>query len=109
MPRYFLELGYKGTSYHGFQIQDNAPTVQLAVQNALFVLYKESIQLTGSSRTDAGVHSLQNFFHFDSDLTIKEEHTYNLNAILPSDIYIRSLLLKIWLGRFFAISNWLNS
>lgn len=91
MPRYFLELGYKGTSYHGFQVQDNAPTVQLAVQNALLLLYKEPIQLTGSSRTDAGVHALQNFFHFDSDLAIKEEHTYNLNAILPADIYIRSL------------------
>jgi len=91
MPRYFLELGYKGTAYHGFQVQDNAPTVQLAVQQALNVLYKESIQLTGSSRTDAGVHALQNFFHFDSDLAIKEEHTYNLNAILPADIYISSL------------------
>ena len=91
MPRYFLELGYKGTSYHGFQIQDNAPTVQLAVQKALHTLYKEPIQLTGSSRTDVGVHALQNFFHFDSDLAIKEEHTYNLNAILPADIYIQSL------------------
>lgn len=91
MPRYFLELGYKGTAYHGFQVQDNATTVQLAVQKALKVLYHEDIQLTGSSRTDAGVHALQNYFHFDSDIAIKEEHTYNLNAILPSDIYIRSL------------------
>ncbi len=91
MPRYFLELGYKGTAYHGFQVQDNAPTIQLAVQNALLVLYKKPIQLTGSSRTDAGVHALQNFFQFDSDLAIKEEHTYNLNAILPSDIFIKSI------------------
>ena len=91
MPRYFLELGYKGTAYHGFQIQDNAPTVQLAVQNALSVLYKEEIHLTGSSRTDAGVHALQNFFHFDAELAIQEKHVYNLNAILPSDISIKSL------------------
>ncbi len=91
MPRYFLELGYKGTAYHGFQVQDNATTVQLAVKKALRVLYNQDIQLTGSSRTDAGVHALQNYFHFDSDLAIKEEHMYNLNAILPPDIFIKSL------------------
>lgn len=91
MPRYFLELAYKGTAYHGFQIQDNAPTIQLAVEKALQTLFKAEIDLTGSSRTDAGVHALQNYFHFDTDLPINNKHLYNLNAILPDDIVIKSM------------------
>lgn len=91
MPRYFLELAYKGTAYHGFQIQDNAPTIQLAVEKALQTLFKAGIDLTGSSRTDAGVHALQNYFHFDTDLPINNKHLYNLNAILPDDIVIKSI------------------
>jgi tRNA pseudouridine38-40 synthase len=91
MPRYFLELAYKGTAYHGFQIQDNAPTIQLAVEKALQTLFKVGIDLTGSSRTDAGVHALQNYFHFDTDLPIADKHLYNLNAILPDDIVIKSI------------------
>jgi tRNA pseudouridine38-40 synthase len=91
MPRYFLELAYKGTAYHGFQIQDNAPTIQLAIEKALFTLFKVNIDLTGSSRTDAGVHALQNYFHFDADLSITNKHVYNLNAILPDDIAVKSI------------------
>lgn len=91
MPRYFLELAYKGTAYHGFQIQDNAPTVQLAIEKALFTLFKVELELTGSSRTDAGVHALQNYFHFDTNLSITNKHIYNLNAILPEDIAVKSI------------------
>jgi tRNA pseudouridine38-40 synthase len=91
MPRYFLELAYKGTAYHGFQIQDNAATIQLAIEKALFTLFKVDFDLTGSSRTDAGVHALQNYFHFDTDLSISNKHVYNLNAILPEDIAVKSI------------------
>ncbi|HEY4150815.1 MAG TPA: tRNA pseudouridine(38-40) synthase TruA, partial [Chitinophagaceae bacterium] len=65
MQRYFLELMYKGTHYSGFQVQENAPTVQAAVEKAFLVLQREAVVLTGSSRTDTGVHAQQNFFHFD--------------------------------------------
>lgn len=91
MARYFLELSYRGTAYHGFQIQDNAPTIQAAVENALNILLKSPIDLTGSSRTDAGVHALQNYFHFDTELVVEQKHVYNLNAILPADIAIQSI------------------
>src|SRR6476469_2086449 len=91
MSRYFIEVSYKGTRYSGFQIQDNAITVQSAVEKALAVFYKENISLTGSSRTDAGVHARQNFFHFDTGTEIKSEHIYNLNAILPPDITVSSI------------------
>ena len=96
--RYFLELSYKGTAYSGFQIQENAHTIQAEVENAMAVLFRERIELTGSSRTDTGVHALQNFFHFDLAFPLakyrlknREEVVYKLNAILPSDLAIRSL------------------
>ena len=73
MPRYFLELSYKGTRYSGFQVQENAPTVQGAVEMALKTLYRTEIGCTGSSRTDAGVHAFQNFFHFDFEFEKKYE------------------------------------
>ncbi|CAN5465652.1 tRNA pseudouridine(38-40) synthase TruA [soil metagenome] len=89
--RFFLELSYKGSRYAGFQVQDNAPTVQLEIEKALQVFYRQTIKLTGSSRTDSGVHARQNYFHFDADIAIDEKHIYNLNAILPNDIFIRRI------------------
>lgn len=91
MPRYFLELAYVGTRYSGFQIQDNANSIQEEVEKALLIFFKNKIDLTGSSRTDAGVHALQNFFHFDYDLEISSSIVYNLNAILPQDIVIKNV------------------
>lgn len=92
MLRYFIEVAYKGNNYAGFQIQENAATIQSEVQKALSVLYKEHIQLTGSSRTDAGVHALQNFFHTDVSFEIPGKNIYNLNALLPHDIAIKNII-----------------
>jgi tRNA pseudouridine38-40 synthase len=91
MPRYFLELSYKGTAYSGFQVQDNAPTIQSEIEKALHTLFRETFELTGSSRTDAGVHAFQNFFHFDTALAITAKSVYNLNAILPQDISVQGI------------------
>ncbi|MFT3948666.1 MAG: tRNA pseudouridine(38-40) synthase TruA [Agriterribacter sp.] len=91
MPRYFIEVAYKGNSYAGFQVQDNAVTIQSEVQKAFAVFYKETILLTGSSRTDAGVHALQNYFHADVLFDIQQRSIYNLNALLPQDIAIKSI------------------
>lgn len=91
MPRYFLELTYKGTAYSGFQVQDNAETVQSEVEKALQTFFRDTFTLTGSSRTDAGVHANQNFFHFDTDHQLLGRHIYNLNAILPADIAVKGL------------------
>ena len=62
MPRYFIEVSYKGTAYSGFQVQKNGITIQSEVEKALQIYFKKPFSLTGSSRTDAGVHALQNFF-----------------------------------------------
>lgn len=91
MPRYFLELAYKGTHYSGFQSQENVTTIQSEVEKAFLILQKTPVIMTGSSRTDAGVHALQNFFHFDFEETINPQFIYKMNAILPRDIVLKSL------------------
>jgi tRNA pseudouridine38-40 synthase len=89
--RYFLEVSYRGTNYSGFQSQKNANTIQAEVEKAFKILLKEEIQLTGSSRTDTGVHALQNYFHFDTQGELSSQLLYNLNAILPGDIAAKNL------------------
>lgn len=92
MPRYFLEVSYKGTAYSGFQSQQNTDlTIQAEVEKAILVLEKKQLLLTGSSRTDAGVHAIQNYFHFDAD-NLHPQFVYKLNAILPGDIVIKRLV-----------------
>ncbi|HXR83290.1 MAG TPA: tRNA pseudouridine(38-40) synthase TruA [Hanamia sp.] len=102
MPRYFIEISYKGTAYFGFQVQKNANSIQAEIEKALSVFFKKSFSLTGSSRTDAGVHALQNYFHFDTEEPLFNQGinpinsdevraVYNLNAILPLDIVIKRI------------------
>lgn len=91
MPRYFLEVAYKGTHYSGFQVQENANSVQSEIEKAFAVYFRRSVELTGSSRTDAGVHALQNFFHFDFDAAIPAKAIYHINAILPPDIVVKNV------------------
>ena len=115
MPRYFIELSYKGTAYSGFQIQQNSNTIQAEITKAIKIISGIDFELTGSSRTDAGVHALQNYFHFDSDIEyinwkgVKNEQQliYKLNAILPCDIAIKCIYLVPELAncRFDAISR----
>ena len=92
MPRYFFEVTYKGTDYAGFQIQPNADTIQSEMEKALAILCRNSISLTGSSRTDSGVHALQNYFQADLDFLILPKQLYNLNAILPPGICIKNII-----------------
>lgn len=89
--RYFLEVSYKGTRYSGFQIQQTGSTIQGAIQKALSIFLKQPLVLTGSSRTDSGVHAQQNFFHFDCVQSFDPNWIYNLNAILPADIVIKNI------------------
>lgn len=93
--RYFIELSYKGTSFCGWQIQPNAPTIQEEIEKALALILRKEIRITGSSRTDTGVHAAQQFAHFDTDepLTNFEHLVYRLNAVLPSEIAIQRIFL----------------
>lgn len=91
MARYFIEVAYKGTGYSGFQVQENASTVQSEVEKAFQILHRHPVELTGSSRTDAGVHAYQNFFHFDFASAVHPQAVYKLNAILPEDIVVKNI------------------
>lgn len=91
MQRYFIEVSYNGTGLGGFQKQKNAVTVQSLVEEALAVYYRKSFELVGSSRTDAGVHALQNFFHFDTEGVDVKHAAYHLNAILPENIVVKGI------------------
>lgn len=92
MNRYFIEVSYLGTGFAGFQVQDNAVTIQGKMEEALAILFREKISLTGSSRTDSGVHAKQNYFHFDVPFDIEERYIYNINALLPEGIAVRSIV-----------------
>lgn len=91
MPRYFLEVSYKGTEYSGFQKQANANTIQAEIEKAFAIFQRDDVELTGSSRTDAGVHALQNFFHFDYAGIIHPQFVYKMNSILPEDIAVKNI------------------
>ncbi len=107
MSRYFLEVAYKGTHYSGFQVQENANTIQAEVEKAFHTIFRLPVNLTGSSRTDAGVHALQNFFHFDFEEDLNLKFIYKLNSVLPSDIAVRNLHLvpSTTHSRFDALSR----
>jgi len=107
MPRYFIEVSYKGTSFRGFQVQENAVTVQGELNKALATLFKSEIETTTSSRTDSGVHALQNFLHLDSLVAITPKMRYNLNAIISSNIVIQNVyeVPETAHSRFDAISR----
>ncbi len=128
MNRYFIELAYDGKNYHGWQIQNNAYTVQEALEKGLSTLLKSPIGIMGSGRTDTGVHATQQFAHFDSPIVLeKSEFLKKINGILPPEIAIydlravkpdaharfdaisRSYIYKITLSKspFFKDSHWL--
>lgn len=90
--RYFIELAYKGTNYHGWQLQPNAISIQEKVTKAFSTVLRNQIEIVGAGRTDAGVHAEQLFAHFDFETNFNvEEILYKVNAILPNDIVIYTI------------------
>ncbi|MRX65043.1 tRNA pseudouridine(38-40) synthase TruA [Maribacter luteus] len=90
--RYFIVFSYFGKSYHGWQNQPNAITVQEVFEEAMSKLLREKIALVGAGRTDAGVHAKQMYAHFDFDGEVDSDVlVYRLNAFLPEDIAVSKL------------------
>lgn len=95
MQRYFVTFSYDGTRYHGWQIQPNGDSVQQRLQEALSMLLREPVSVTGAGRTDTGVHARMMVAHFDSDACFEAEVginesqlAYKLNRLLPYDIAV---------------------
>lgn len=92
--RYFIFISYKGTSYHGWQVQPNSVTVQKILDEALSTILSEKISTLGAGRTDTGVHALVFCAHFDSssDKPANPENLiHKLNSFLPKDISVSSI------------------
>jgi tRNA pseudouridine38-40 synthase len=109
--RYFIEIAFKGTNYHGWQIQKNALSIQEVLEKALNTVFRQEVSTLGCGRTDAGVHAKQHFVHFDvhvgnergekkddfknsiNSLTDQEVRQYlrGINALLPLDIAAKAL------------------
>ena len=90
--RYFIDLSYNGTNFHGWQVQPNALTVQSLMNDCLSTILTEEINCVGAGRTDTGVHAKQMIAHFDCDKIFNPINLVSkLNAFLPKDIAIRSI------------------
>ncbi|MBL1409620.1 tRNA pseudouridine(38-40) synthase TruA [Sphingobacterium faecale] len=93
--RFFIEIAYDGSAYHGWQIQPNAISVQEKLNHALYTLTRENIETIGAGRTDTGVHARQLYVHFDSANALLinsiEKFKHSLNALLPYDIAIKNI------------------
>lgn len=100
--RYFIEIAFDGTNYHGWQIQPNAITVQEVLNKALSTLLRQPIETTGCGRTDTGVHATQLFAHVTPRPPEGGEEPWvldspfrglgGLNALLPPDIAIKRII-----------------
>ena len=92
MFNYKFSIQYDGTRYSGWQIQDNALTVQEVISGSIQKILQAEVKLIGSGRTDAGVHALGQVANFITDKELEtSKFKYSLNAVLPDDIAIDSI------------------
>ncbi len=94
--RFFIEMSFVGTNYHGWQIQKNAHSVQAELNAALCTLFQEDIRTLGAGRTDTGVHAKQFFAHFDVSKTgnksTLDKWAFQLNCMVPKDMAIKRII-----------------
>lgn len=92
MKNYKLEIQYDGTDFAGWQVQDNAETVQGEIIKAIKIITGEDVNLLGSGRTDAGVHAWGQVanFRFGKKLDLFK-FKYSLESLLPSAIAIKKI------------------
>jgi tRNA pseudouridine38-40 synthase len=90
MPRYFIKVAYRGTAFVGWQNQPNGRSVQEVIEQALTTVLRQPIAITGSGRTDAGVHAEQQFAHFDlaEPLANPARLVQSVNALLGPDVAV---------------------
>lgn len=86
--RYFIQLAYHGSHYHGWQIQPNALTVQEVLNRTLSLLLQMPIETMGQGRTDTGVHARDFYAHFDYDGILPTNFLKAVQGNLPRDISV---------------------
>ena len=91
--RYFIKLAYKGTNYHGWQVQPNAITVQELLTKSFSTVLRIPVEIVGAGRTDTGVHAEEFYAHIDIENEFKAaEIIYKVNSLLPDDIVVYDIL-----------------
>jgi tRNA pseudouridine38-40 synthase len=92
MPRYFIELAYNGTRLNGWQRQDNAPSVQAKIEDALrLILRQPTLEILGCGRTDTGVHAAKYFAHFDFEEELPASLLERANKLVGLDIVLKKI------------------
>jgi len=92
--RHKIRLSYDGSAFCGWQIQNNARTVQGELEKALSTLAGRPVSVTGAGRTDTEVNAINYIAHFDlpDEVSLDAEHLcYKLNAILPHEISVHEI------------------
>jgi tRNA pseudouridine38-40 synthase len=93
--RYFIEIAYNGTAYHGWQMQSNATSVQEVLNKALSTILRQPVETLGCGRTDTGVHATQLYAHLDISGTediLSGKFLLGLNSLLPYDISVKRFI-----------------
>ena len=88
--RYKAIVSYDGSRFSGWQVQNDRPSVQQTIEQAISRIADQPVRITGSGRTDAGVHAYGQVFHFDLEKTYRDLRT-SINSQLPASVYVRSL------------------
>ncbi len=92
LQRYFLNISFDGTNYHGWQKQNNAHSVQEELEKKLSIKLKEKIKTIGVGRTDTGVSAFDFTFHFESkEHNLDESFINDLNHFINTDIVIKTI------------------
>lgn len=111
MQRYFVKLAYRGTNYRGWQRQPNGISVQQVLEEAMSLMLRIPVRLTGAGRTDTGVHASEFYAHFDSPVPLvprkPENLVHKLNSYLNGDIAVYEIfpVKPDFHARFSALSR----
>ena len=90
--RYLINMSYNGNSFYGYQIQNNKITVEGEIEKCLSLILNQSINTIGASRTDRGVHAVDQYCHFDYDKELDlNKLKHSMNCIINYSIYIKKI------------------
>ena len=86
-------IQYKGTDYSGFQRQNNAPSIQEVIEDALHIITQEDCKINYAGRTDAGVHALSQTFDFTTNIERDcKDWIKGLNSNLPNSLLVTQII-----------------
>ena len=90
--RYLMNITYDGSKFYGYQVQKNEKTIEGELEKTVSKIFNESINIIGTSRTDKGVHAINQYCHFDSDKKINVDRLkHSINSLIDESIYIKDI------------------